>query len=291
MSLEKILSNEELSTDEFTLYRSLHIWTMADQDNRMDTAAKLCKHIRLENIKPSILSKTIAFSSLAPPEQLLHAFQMQAMLAEVNKLKFPSMRNRSKLVVRGAGIIELNGTYFPSGLHDGVAMYQKTAIWEEQLTIFTLFRWEQKHWYIADVPGGDPSNTIDTNIDFYRAPATGHELEQPPFQWDAVHEMDHPPPIVRLVKHNGKYADNGHSFKPIREESCRFHSMIERNHLDSSVTAANSEMIIDLQNITTDSSDTNESDCKSNTYIYFILNIEIACLTSTFHHHIVSDRI
>ncbi len=77
-----------------------------------------------------------------------------------------------EIMVEGAGLQEVNGTYSRSGLHDGVAKFVKTTIYNRRPVNFMLFRCKlldgTRRWYISIVPEDvNPGTTQD--IDFYAA--------------------------------------------------------------------------------------------------------------------------
>jgi hypothetical protein len=102
-ALSKILQDSQLDMDELTRFRALQEWSDAKntvdtvQDGkedgsvphcskkRKDVASGLTEHIQLERIKPSDLSDIVIPSGLAAQDQLLEAFQAQALLLEKKK--------------------------------------------------------------------------------------------------------------------------------------------------------------------------------------------------------------
>jgi len=87
-----------------------------------------------------------------------------------------------RIIVSGAGLASVNGTYNCNGVFDTVPRYSKTGIWNGRNETFSLFRCrlsdQTKRWYISIVPKNiQPGTNKDT--DFYLATATGDQSELP----------------------------------------------------------------------------------------------------------------
>lgn len=102
-----------------------------------------------------------------------------------------------KVIVHGAGVPAVNGTYILSDECDTVGKYVKDGVWKTQSQVFSLFRCQlsdhTRRWYISIVPKNHVPGT-NKDIDFYSAPATGIEHETPPDRWTTAKEgLDKPP--------------------------------------------------------------------------------------------------
>jgi ubiquitin carboxyl-terminal hydrolase 9/24 len=110
--------------------------------------------------------------------------------------------NTGVLVVSGAGVAEVNGTYSYKTENDGVSMYKKDGIWEGDQVDFALFRCRlsdnSQRWFISIVPNGKCPGT-NKDIDFYKADADGRIGENPHgYQWTSDNCIGQdPPPIVQ----------------------------------------------------------------------------------------------
>lgn len=121
------------------------------------------------------------------------------------------------VIVEGAGISQVNGTYTSAGMWDNVDLFTKTDCWEGVNQTFSLFRCRlsdnSKRWYISIVPeNNNPGTSSDT--DFYYQLATGNAREVPGMlNWVSARgsEAD-PPPIVKYQ------SDMGHSDHDSAEE-------------------------------------------------------------------------
>ena len=86
------------------------------------------------------------------------------------------------VVVKGAGMSEVNGVYTSSERFDRVPKYTKTGLYKNQQTEFTLFRCilsdQSRRWYISIIPPNQKPGT-NKDIDFYYARATGSFDERP----------------------------------------------------------------------------------------------------------------
>ena len=88
-----------------------------------------------------------------------------------------------KVIVTGAGVKAVNGTYRNKGSFDNVSKYIKSGNWKDREEVFSLFRCRlsdnTKRWYISIVPKNIQPGT-NKDVDFYLATATGHPNELPP---------------------------------------------------------------------------------------------------------------
>jgi hypothetical protein len=80
--MELILKDPKLDADEYTLFLILQAWNNSNDSKRTRTATRLSRHIKLELIAPSNLATTVSTSGFCTTEQLLQAFQTQALSAE-----------------------------------------------------------------------------------------------------------------------------------------------------------------------------------------------------------------
>jgi len=106
------------------------------------------------------------------------------------------------VLVEGAGISQVNGTYACTGTWDNVDLFTKNDIWEGRNQTFSLFRCRlsdnTKRWYISIVPmNNNPGTSFD--IDFYYQLATGNAREVPGMMnWVSARSEADPPPIVKF---------------------------------------------------------------------------------------------
>jgi hypothetical protein len=111
--IEKILKDTKVLADEFTLFQILQAWAEAwvegsdhtygtelseiSHQSRKRTASQLIQHIALEGIDPGDLSTTVKTSGLVTSDQLLNAYETQALLAKqkhgmfYKKLRAPAL--------------------------------------------------------------------------------------------------------------------------------------------------------------------------------------------------------
>jgi hypothetical protein len=107
--IEKVLKDNKVRADEFTLFQILLAWTTAshgqhDEDSaesnetstqsRERAASQLTQHIALESIDPGALSTTIKASGLVTMGQLCKAYETQALSAKnQHGISFKKMRS------------------------------------------------------------------------------------------------------------------------------------------------------------------------------------------------------
>ncbi len=86
------------------------------------------------------------------------------------------------VVVKGAGMSEINGNYTSTRIFDGVPKYTKSGLYENQHREFTLFRCPlsdgSRRWYISIIPPNQKPGT-NKDIDFYFCPSAGVQHELP----------------------------------------------------------------------------------------------------------------
>jgi hypothetical protein len=95
--MERILKDEKLEADEYTLFLILQAWTNTNEGekigggiepkeeasaSRMRTAERMTKYISLESINPVDLSTTLTASGLVTNEQLSEAYKTQALSSQ-----------------------------------------------------------------------------------------------------------------------------------------------------------------------------------------------------------------
>ncbi|KAL7553056.1 hypothetical protein ACHAWF_016304 [Thalassiosira exigua] len=146
--------NDEASTPE------------SQRELRLRVARHLAAKVDLSQIPASDLSTTVADSDLVPEFDLFGAYRLQALNAE---------RSRSRVVVEGAGLSEVNGTYVRGGVHEGTPMYNKEGVWRDREEVFRIFLCTysngNKSWCLSIVPRGkEPGKTTD--LDFYECPVS-----------------------------------------------------------------------------------------------------------------------
>ncbi|KAL7519433.1 hypothetical protein ACHAWX_004193 [Stephanocyclus meneghinianus] len=134
-------------------------------EQKRTIAAHLAQKLDLSLIPASDLD-TVSHSQLLSTKDLFKAYRLQALNAE---------RTKSKVIVEGAGISEINGTYIQGGVHEGIPMYNKEGVWRDREEVFRIFLCTysngNRSWCISIVPlGKEPGKTTD--IDFYECPVT-----------------------------------------------------------------------------------------------------------------------
>ncbi len=86
------------------------------------------------------------------------------------------------VLVRGAGMAEVNGVYTSTRKFDGVPKFSKLGMYNSEQREFSLFRCvlsdQTRRWYISVIPPNMKPGT-NKDIDFYFCPATGMENETP----------------------------------------------------------------------------------------------------------------
>jgi len=110
-----------------------------------------------------------------------------------------------EIILQGAGIDAVNGTYTFRNSFDHVGMYEKQGVWENKEVIFSLFRTEDdkkdKWWYISIIPEDcDPGTNMD--IDFYYSFALNHVGENPPKAWNVGDKGLDPAPECVIENEN-----------------------------------------------------------------------------------------
>ncbi|KAL9179461.1 hypothetical protein ACHAXT_008751 [Thalassiosira profunda] len=133
---------------------------------RLRIAKHLAEKLDLSLIPASDLSTTITDSRLISTHDLFQAYRLQALTAE---------RGKSKIIVEGAGLAEVNGTYIQRGVHEGTPMYNKEGVWRDREEVFRIFLCTysngNKSWCLSVVPKGkEPGKTTD--LDFYECPVS-----------------------------------------------------------------------------------------------------------------------
>lgn len=133
---------------------------------KLAIAKHLAQKLDLSLIPASDLSSTVNDSQLLSTHDLYQAYRLQALNAE---------RVKSKVIVEGAGLAEVNGTYIQGGVHEGTPMYNKEGVWKDREEVFRIFMCTysngNKSWCISIVPKGkEPGKTTD--VDFYECPVS-----------------------------------------------------------------------------------------------------------------------
>jgi hypothetical protein len=116
---EKVLKDKNVRADELTLFQILQAWTAAndgqhDKDSavsnetssqsRKRAASQLTQHIALELIDPEALSTTVKASGLVTKDQLLEAYESQALLSKqqhgtsFKKMRFAGWKTTNDVV-------------------------------------------------------------------------------------------------------------------------------------------------------------------------------------------------
>lgn len=108
------------------------------------------------------------------------------------------------LIVQGAGLDVINGTYRRQGSFENAGVFTKRGSWNGSDRSFSLFRCNvsnnTKHWYISIVPHGVKPGT-NTDTDFYSAPMDEKNPDTPPARgWIKATEGQSPPPGVSVVR-------------------------------------------------------------------------------------------
>lgn len=318
-SLQKILSDEELCIDEFGLHRTLNTWytipistdsTCDASKSRYANAKSLTNFIKFENIKPSLLVNTISLSKLVSVDKINNAFKKQALQAEYNNqfqctgVSYPTVRNRTRIHVNGAGISEVNGVYSPCGESDGIFKFEKLGTWENQETVFTLLRCERsKYWFISIIAEYDRDTTIHC-IDFYKCQSSGHEFELlPPVSvvstdnssscssalWTCTRDGVYPPPYTSIVQ-NGQHQHNNYNAMHINHRPQSYQSQQQYNDYHPSMPASinnNSHVIANTSNNTSLLSNTmdhlmNNNNGPNNNFVFVDDEEEIADVENSY---------
>jgi hypothetical protein len=111
--IESFLQDQNLATDELTLFKILQEWSLVEDErastntelnssSRKRKASELTKYILLEQIEPIHLSTTVASSGLISDSRLLETFKAQALLA-AEKHSVPYYRSSRAPVWRSSG--------------------------------------------------------------------------------------------------------------------------------------------------------------------------------------------
>jgi ubiquitin carboxyl-terminal hydrolase 9/24 len=109
----------------------------------------------------------------------------------------------ASIVISGAGVEFVNGSYAKDGSCDGVLKYSKTGQFRGGNAIFSIFKCDvsnnTKHWYISIVPP-DTHPGSSSDIDFYSAPVTPDCQDLPPLSgWVKANEGEDPAPNLKFV--------------------------------------------------------------------------------------------
>mmetsp|Transcript_6424 Transcript_6424/g.9516 ORF Transcript_6424/g.9516 Transcript_6424/m.9516 type:complete len:448 (+) Transcript_6424:50-1393(+) len=199
----EVISDSDIHADELMLFQCLKKWVdeydgadcggttlrgavaAAPQkrkhdemaDDRLSVAQALSSKIDLTKIPPSALKNIVSPSGLIGKEDLASAFEAQALRAENHGFSFSRVRSTSepkgKVVVKGAGVQEVNGEYVPRGRIDGVTKYVKISFWKGREEAFSLFRFASidgsRTWYISIVPRNfEPGSDDDRDFYFFQ---------------------------------------------------------------------------------------------------------------------------
>ena len=116
------------------------------------------------------------------------------------------------VIVEGAGLDAVNGSYQRSDTFDNVGKYSMVGTWNGGECVFSLFRCNTsnntKHWYISIVPDGVQPGT-STDIDFYSAPLSESSPWYPPSSGWTKSEMGHNPVPAVIMPNVGTQNDSG----------------------------------------------------------------------------------
>jgi len=131
-----------------------------------------------------------------------------------------------KVIVRGAGLVVVDGVYHPAGTFDRVGKYMREGVWKDRKETFSLFRCHvsdnTKRWYISIVPKNVQPGT-NTDIDFYSAPVVEEQSQFPPSKgWTKAGEGADPPPIVEWTRlqqtQQGDVGDHGNQSWSVKRD-------------------------------------------------------------------------
>lgn len=126
-------------------------------------------------------------------------------MADSEEMDDSMFQAAKKVIVEGAGVEAVNGTYTLIGIHEGRGKYQKDGIWNGKNTKFTLYYFQSCAWFISiwssDREGDREDNYSAGDYDLYSAPEPrGHPSSNPPMQgWNAVGHGQNPAPTVSVA--------------------------------------------------------------------------------------------
>ena len=134
----------------------------------------------------------------AETQNKLQTYERRIRALESRKRSAVDMSNNNsdtpdEMIVEGCGCSAINGVYRRQGSHENVPMYVRSARYDGQDVVFTMYRYVTL-WYISIIAGGQEPGTYG-DTDFYhvesddpRPPSTG---------WMSDDDENDPPPTVR----------------------------------------------------------------------------------------------
>ena len=195
LRLQNILDDHDMEVDEIIVFEILQLWFEKHNrtDESLEVVRKCAKYIQLRYIDTMDLLTKVEDSDFFDQADIDLALAEQAMLPSnecLDLLHYHRGKNGLECVeVHGAGVEEVNGTYYRQADRDGEAMFSKG----EGPDSVGLFKWEST-WGIG--PAFDLSNMYYACPVDWRAPnnfpthgwmvSFQGEIPAPSFNWIAA---------------------------------------------------------------------------------------------------------
>mmetsp|Transcript_51397 Transcript_51397/g.61901 ORF Transcript_51397/g.61901 Transcript_51397/m.61901 type:complete len:362 (-) Transcript_51397:89-1174(-) len=191
--LETIVLDKQSRISEFEKFQCLQQWAergskgfkaeSESSEKISTTITNLAKQLDLSRIPVSKLTSVVEQSHLVTRDDLYQAYRSRALCATDNKI-----------VVKGAGTPEVNGTYIQEGVHQDTPMYLMEGMWEGREVIFSIFLCSETTWYISIMPEGEMPGE-PTYIDFYYCDHASNNCWKIPSRgWQPINIGQTPPP-------------------------------------------------------------------------------------------------
>jgi hypothetical protein len=201
-AMERVMADKEIQTKELTLFLSLKKWAEyvppsqerdAVLQERRTNARKMASHLDLAKILPSSLCTIVAESGLVPEHLLSNAYCTQALQAERHGITFCQLRcyldnistaKSGRILVQGAGLAAVNGTYASCSLFDDRPRYSRrgslTGFGSGTFVLQTYSLQDGiKKWFLS-------FEKVKTLMHLYSAPVLS-DMDPPPMQkWSSV---------------------------------------------------------------------------------------------------------
>lgn len=204
--LEKILANPGMHATEYQLFQLLMTWVDASSDSmgnqdRLDVASGLSKHLNLAKINPRELSTIVSESGFIANEQIFEAYKIQALAAEdgsglpdfteprlvVQWITSMPETPPEEIKVEGAGTAEINGVYKRSTNVDEAGEYTMSGNDANKPHVFRIKGFNARRWYLFT---GAPGPRY-----FYSHDNLVRRRDIPPStQWERCGDGADPPP-------------------------------------------------------------------------------------------------
>lgn len=170
-----LIGDEKMEADEFTIFKVLQKWVSIDVpcingEDRVGIGKKFAMEIKLSHIEPSDLLGEVSASGLVEKNRITETVFGQAQQAQKKGYSFKKFRCVSPycVLVQGAGVDEINGSYELHGELNGAPKYKRRGRWKGKDVFFFLYKYDENHWVISTPPAGEDTLDLSADVtDFY----------------------------------------------------------------------------------------------------------------------------